>query len=34
MDIKNVEKKWQQKWEKEKLYSFNKKNTDKKILLS
>ncbi|MBO4262217.1 MAG: leucine--tRNA ligase, partial [Clostridia bacterium] len=31
MDIKNVEKKWQQKWEKEKLYSFNKKNTDKKF---
>lgn len=30
MDFKKVEKKWQEKWEKEKLYSFNPKNTDKK----
>lgn len=31
MDMKSVEAKWQQKWEKEKLYSFNKKNVDKKF---
>ncbi len=31
MDMKSVEAKWQQKWEKDKLYSFNKKNIDKKF---
>ena len=31
MDMKVIEKKWQQKWEKDKLYSFNKKNIDKKF---
>ena len=31
MDMKAVEKKWQLKWEKDKLYSFNKKNIDKKF---
>lgn len=30
MDIKAIEKKWQQKWEKDKLYYFDKKNLDKK----
>ena len=30
MDYKAIEKKWQQKWEKDKLYSFDKKNIDKK----
>ena len=30
MDIKAIEKKWQQKWEKDKLYCFDKKNIDKK----
>ncbi len=30
MDIKNVEKKWQAIWEKEKINTFNPKNTDKK----
>ena len=30
MDIKAVEKKWQEKWEKDKLNVFNKKNADKK----
>ena len=31
MDMKSVEKKWQEKWEKSKLNYFNKKNTDKKF---
>ncbi|MBE5741853.1 MAG: leucine--tRNA ligase [Clostridiales bacterium] len=31
MDMKQIESKWQQKWEKDKLYSFNKKNVDKKF---
>ena len=31
MDMKSIEPKWQQKWEKDKLYSFNKKNIDKKF---
>ena len=31
MDMKSIESKWQQKWEKDKLYSFNKKNIDKKF---
>ena len=30
MDYKAIEKKWQQKWEKDKLYCFDKKNVDKK----
>ena len=30
MDIKAIEKKWQQKWEKDKLYCFDKKNIYKK----
>ncbi len=30
MDYKAIEKKWQQKWEKDKLYYFDKKNIDKK----
>ena len=30
MDYKAIEKKWQQKWEKDKLYAFDKKNIDKK----
>lgn len=30
MDIKAIEKKWQAKWEKEKLNNFDKKNIDKK----
>ena len=30
MDMKAIEAKWQQKWEKDKLYSFDKKNADKK----
>ncbi len=30
MDMKAVEKKWQEKWERSKLNYFNKKNTDKK----
>ncbi len=30
MDMKAIEKKWQLKWEKDKLYNFNKKNIDKK----
>ena len=30
MDIKKIEKKWQSNWEKEKIASFNEKNTDKK----
>lgn len=29
--MKSIESKWQQKWEKDKLYSFNKKNIDKKF---
>ena len=31
MDMKSVEKKWQAKWEKDKLYAFDKKNIDKKF---
>ena len=31
MDMKSVESKWQQKWEKSKQNVFNKKNTDKKL---
>ena len=31
MDMKSVEKKWQAKWEKNKLNVFNKKNADKKL---
>lgn len=31
MDMKKIEYKWQQKWEKDKIYSFNKKNVDKKF---
>ena len=31
MDMKSIEAKWQQKWEKDKLYTFNKKNIDKKF---
>lgn len=31
MDMKKIESKWQRKWEEEKLYSFNKKNIDKKF---
>lgn len=31
MDMKSIETKWQQKWEKDKLYAFNKKNVDKKF---
>ena len=31
MDMKKVEPKWQEIWEKNKLYSFNKKNVDKKF---
>ncbi len=31
MDMKSVEIKWQNKWEKDKLYTFNKKNIDKKF---
>ncbi len=31
MDMKSIESKWQLKWEKEKLYTFNKKNIDKKF---
>ena len=31
MDMKQIEAKWQAKWEKDKLYSFNKKNVDKKF---
>ena len=30
MDIKNIEKKWQERWEKEKIGYFNQKKTDKK----
>ncbi len=30
MDYKAIEKKWQQKWEKDKEYAFDKKNIDKK----
>ncbi len=30
MDMKAIEKKWQAKWEKDKLYCFDKKNIDKK----
>ena len=30
MDMKAIEKKWQQKWEKDKLYNFDKRNIDKK----
>ena len=30
MDFKQIESKWQRKWEEEKLYSFNKKNVDNK----
>lgn len=30
MDLTQVEKKWQKRWRDEKLYSFNKKNVDKK----
>ncbi len=30
MDMKAIEKKWQTKWEKDKLYCFDKKNIDKK----
>ncbi len=30
MDIKAIEKKWQAKWEKDKINNFNKKNVDKK----
>ncbi len=30
MDMKAIEKKWQQKWEKDKLNNFDKKNADKK----
>ena len=29
--MKSIESKWQQKWEKDKLYAFNKKNIDKKF---
>ena len=31
MDMKEIEKKWQERWEKEKASSFNKKNVDKKF---
>ncbi len=31
MDMNKIESKWQKIWEKEKLYSFNKKNIDKKF---
>ncbi|MBQ8725640.1 MAG: leucine--tRNA ligase [Clostridia bacterium] len=31
MDMKQIELKWQQKWEKDKAYVFNKKNVDKKF---
>ncbi len=31
MDMKSVESKWQAKWEKSKLNTFNKKNADKKL---
>ncbi len=31
MDMKSVEKKWQEKWEKSRLNVFNKKNADKKL---
>lgn len=31
MDMKSIESKWQLKWEKENLYTFNKKNIDKKF---
>ncbi len=31
MDMKSIEQKWQKKWEKDKLYSFNRKNADKKF---
>ncbi|MBO4323024.1 MAG: leucine--tRNA ligase [Clostridia bacterium] len=31
MDMKIIEPKWQKIWERDKLYSFNKKNTDKKF---
>ncbi|MBQ7643384.1 MAG: leucine--tRNA ligase, partial [Clostridia bacterium] len=31
MDMKAIESKWQQKWEKDKIYSFNKDKTDKKF---
>ena len=30
MDMKAIEKKWQAKWEKDKLYCFDKRNIDKK----
>ena len=31
MNMKEIEAKWQAKWEKDKLYAFNKKNVDKKF---
>ncbi len=31
MDMKKIEGKWQQRWEQDKLHSFNKKNIDKKF---
>ncbi len=31
MDMKSIEKKWQEKWEKSKINTFNRKNTDKKF---
>ena len=31
MDMKEIEKKWQERWEKDKLNNFNKKNVDKKF---
>ena len=31
MDMKQIEAKWQAKWEKDKLNYFNKKNVDKKF---
>ena len=31
MDYKAIEKKWQSKWEKDKLHNFDKKNVDKKF---
>ncbi len=31
MDMKSIEQKWQKKWEKDKIYSFNRKNADKKF---
>lgn len=31
MDMKEIEKKWQERWEKDKASTFNKKNVDKKF---